>query len=275
MRSGSTCDFRDLPQWLMQDSNGYLHKGHRPPSDSIAWCLKSIFHIHTETVNIWSHLLAALAFLIGFLNFCYSCSLPLGDAVVIAASFLGAIFSFVTSTAYHTAMCHSPRINLLTVKCDHAGIAVVVTVMTVGHVYFWFYHDPFLSTLYSTLISMVGFYVAVTIVGNSGITKAKRFMGFFSIGAVSVLPLAHFVLSFGWSPLTSSPAFPFYIMGSGVNILGGSLYALKIPERFCPGKCDILFNSHQFLHLCVTGGAYFYLRGFYEMSISKLIVLDS
>ena len=64
------------------------------------------------SVNIWSHLLAALAFLIGFLNFCYSCSLPLGDAVVIAASFLGAIFSFVTSTAYHTAMCHSPRINL-------------------------------------------------------------------------------------------------------------------------------------------------------------------
>ena len=49
MKSGSTCDFRDLPQWLMQDSNGYLHKGHRPPSDSIAWCLKSIFHIHTET----------------------------------------------------------------------------------------------------------------------------------------------------------------------------------------------------------------------------------
>ena len=33
------------------------------------------------------------------------------------------------------------------------------------------------------------------------------------LGAVSVLPLAHFVLSFGWSPLTSSPAFPFYIMG--------------------------------------------------------------
>ena len=64
----------------------------------------------------------------------------------------------------------------MTVKCDHAGIAVVVTVMTVGHVYFWFYHDPFLSTLYSTLISVVGFYVAVTIVGNSGlVTNAFLF----------------------------------------------------------------------------------------------------
>ena len=70
----------------------------------------------------------------------------------------------------------------MTVKCDHAGIAVVVTVMTVGHVYFWFYHDPFLSALYSTLISVVGFYVAVTIVGNSGLaTNAILFCCLFTI----------------------------------------------------------------------------------------------
>ena len=72
----------------------------------------------------------------------------------------------------------------LTVKCDHAGIAVVVTIMTVGHVYFWFYHDPFLSALYSTLISMVGFYVAGTIVGNSG--RATNAILFYSGGVFGI-----------------------------------------------------------------------------------------
>ena len=44
-----------LPDWL-QD-NDFLHTGHRPPTNSFLVCFKSIFRIHTETGNIWSHLL--------------------------------------------------------------------------------------------------------------------------------------------------------------------------------------------------------------------------
>lgn len=67
-------------------------------------------------------------------------------------------------------------------KFDHAGIAIVVTVYTVGHAYFWFYHDVFYSALYGGLISAVGILVAISIVGNVEISKARRFTGFFSIG---------------------------------------------------------------------------------------------
>ena len=44
-----------LPDWL-QD-NDYLLDGHRPPMPSFRACFKSIFRIHTETGNIWTHLL--------------------------------------------------------------------------------------------------------------------------------------------------------------------------------------------------------------------------
>lgn len=53
--SWSVCNFRHLPHWL-QD-NDYLHDGHRPPLPSFKMCFKSIFRIHTETGNIWTHLL--------------------------------------------------------------------------------------------------------------------------------------------------------------------------------------------------------------------------
>ena len=70
-------------------------------------------------MNIWTHLIAALGFLVVgsgvFLDSATEGSaldgIPMGDRVVIALSFAGAIFSFVTSTAYHTAMCHSPELN--------------------------------------------------------------------------------------------------------------------------------------------------------------------
>lgn len=44
-----------LPEWL-QD-NEYLLFGHRLPLNSFRACFRSVFRIHTETGNIWTHLL--------------------------------------------------------------------------------------------------------------------------------------------------------------------------------------------------------------------------
>lgn len=44
-----------LPQWMRD--NDFLLKGHRPQLNSFCACFKSIFSIHTETGNIWTHLL--------------------------------------------------------------------------------------------------------------------------------------------------------------------------------------------------------------------------
>ena len=47
--------FGGLPDW-MQD-NEYLTVGHRPELHSYKECFKSIFGIHSETGNIWTHLI--------------------------------------------------------------------------------------------------------------------------------------------------------------------------------------------------------------------------
>lgn len=44
-----------LPDWLKD--NDFLLRGHRTPTNSFVACFKSIFRIHTETGNIWTHLL--------------------------------------------------------------------------------------------------------------------------------------------------------------------------------------------------------------------------
>ncbi|KFM58034.1 ADIPOR-like receptor, partial [Stegodyphus mimosarum] len=55
------CHFSSLPKWL-QD-NDFLHRGHRPPLPSFTACFRSIFRIHTETGNIWTHLLGCISFI--------------------------------------------------------------------------------------------------------------------------------------------------------------------------------------------------------------------
>lgn len=58
-----------LPDWL-QD-NEFLHTGHRPPLPSFAGCFKSIFQLHTETGNIWTHLYGLFFVLFAIVYFCF------------------------------------------------------------------------------------------------------------------------------------------------------------------------------------------------------------
>jgi len=54
-----------LPAWLRD--NDYLVHGHRPQLHSFAECFRSIFRIHTETGNIWTHLIGSWFIIIIFL----------------------------------------------------------------------------------------------------------------------------------------------------------------------------------------------------------------
>ncbi|KAJ1095550.1 hypothetical protein NDU88_000712 [Pleurodeles waltl] len=42
-------------------------------------------------------------------------------------------------------------------------------------------------------------------------------------------------------------------------LIGGAVYAGRIPERFCPGRFDIWFHSHQIFHTLVVVGAMIHL----------------
>ena len=47
-----------------------------------------------------------------------------------------------------------------------------------------------------------------------------------------------------------------YFLGLGLlNFTGAATYAARIPERWCPGRYDILGASHQIMHVLVMCGA--------------------
>lgn len=127
-----------LPDW--QRDNEYLYSWHRPPMPSFKACFGSIFRLHTETGNIWTHLIGniyivksamhlyifqkvnllvfTIAGFIMFIGICvYFQCLPSKyfviewqEKTVFTMFFIGAILCLCFSTLFHTVGCHSERV---------------------------------------------------------------------------------------------------------------------------------------------------------------------
>jgi adiponectin receptor len=48
-----------IPAW--RQDNDFLRHGHRPNLPSFPDCFASVFRVHTETGNIWTHIVGAAA----------------------------------------------------------------------------------------------------------------------------------------------------------------------------------------------------------------------
>ena len=106
----------ELPDWLRD--NDFLSHHHRPPMPSFRSCFKSIFKIHSETGNIWTHLIGFVAFIcVMFYMFLRpittSNPFPKGwqEKLVFGAFFAGAILCLGFSWVFHTVYCHSCKVS--------------------------------------------------------------------------------------------------------------------------------------------------------------------
>lgn len=66
------------------------------------------------------------------------------------------------------------------------------------------------------------------------------FLGvFMSFGLSGIIPAIHYVLMEGWFSKISQASLGWLILMGLLYILGALFYALRVPERWFPGKCDI------------------------------------
>ncbi|KAM0668939.1 hypothetical protein MY8738_002783 [Beauveria namnaoensis] len=57
--------FDKMPEWFRHDNNQWVLHGYGPISGSAPASFRSWRHLHNETVNIYSHLIPAVVFLLG------------------------------------------------------------------------------------------------------------------------------------------------------------------------------------------------------------------
>nr|XP_061809477.1 adiponectin receptor protein 2-like [Nerophis lumbriciformis] len=255
-----------LPDWLKD--NDFLLHGHRPPMPSFRACFRSIFRIHTETGNIWTHLLGCLFFLCLGLMYMFRPNMsfvaPVQEKVAIGMFFLGAILCLSFSWLFHTVYCHSEGVSRVFSKLDYSGIAFLIVGSFVPWLYYSFYCSPQPCIIYLLVVCVLG--LSAITVSQCDFFATPQYRGvraavFVGLGLSGVVPTLHFVISEGLIRATTIGQMGWLFLMATLYITGACLYAARIPERFFPGKCDIWFHSHQLFHILVVAGAFVHFHG--------------
>uniref|UniRef100_A0A1I7YG50 Adiponectin receptor protein n=1 Tax=Steinernema glaseri TaxID=37863 RepID=A0A1I7YG50_9BILA len=266
-------NFEFLPEWL-QD-NEFLRTGHRPPLPSFFSCFNSIFTVHTETGNIWTHMYGCIAFMGVTLWFLTRSSTVINwlDKVIFSTFFAGAIICLGCSFVFHTVQCHSIAVGKLFSKLDYTGISLLIVGSFIPWIYYGFYCRRLPMLIYMAMITILG--IAAMIVSlwdkfSEPKFRPLRAIVFVAMGLSSIIPALHFYITDGFNILFEQGALHWLLAMGAMYLIGAALYAFRIPERCFPGKCDILFQSHQLFHTCVIIAAFVHFHGITEMAMIRL-----
>ncbi|KAJ3059354.1 hypothetical protein HK102_010040, partial [Quaeritorhiza haematococci] len=225
-----TATFNEIPRFW-QD-NIYIRSGYRWPTYSYRGCVNSLFYIHNETANVYSHLVGGIMFL-GLWGVTYW-TLVGNHAASMTAS--------AKATMGATMDAWMNGISAAWNKIDYVGIVVLITGSFVPAAYYGFFCDPHLQLFYLTSISIFG---AATIAITVSPRFAKpEFRGlrtglFTSMGLSGVLPLVHSVALYGVEYARYAMSFEYLVLMAFFYLLGAAIYISRVPERWFPGKFDI------------------------------------
>jgi len=262
-----------LPTWL-QD-NDFLLRGHRPQLKSFLACFQSIFRVHTETGNIWTHLVGAWIFIGITIYFLVrqSVHMPLIEKVVFCTFFAGAIICLSFSWLFHTVSCHSPLVSYVFSKMDYCGIAILTMGSFVPWLYYGFYCQTFTKVVYLVGILLLGSTAIVVSLWDKFSAPEYRNLRaglFIGLGLSGVIPAVHYSIKEGLIKAFTDGALGWLLLMAALYIGGALLYANRIPERWFPGYFDIWFQSHQIFHVCVVAAAFVHYHGICLLSAHRL-----
>ncbi|KAF5677028.1 PHO87-like protein [Fusarium heterosporum] len=257
----------DLPAW--RRDNAFILSGYRQSQNSYAHSFRSLFYLHNESVNIWSHLLGAIVFLASaayvdrVVRPRYA-SASSTDVLVFACFFGGAVVCLGMSATFHTLLNHSATVAKWGNKLDYTGIVALIVGSYVPALYYGFFCLPNLMTAYLWVICVLG-------AGCGLVSWIERFrtptwrpyrtMMFIGLGVSGVVPVIHGACIYGFQGLEERMSLSWVILHGAMYIFGAVLYAVRWPERSAPGAYDIWGNSHQIFHVFVILAAVTHFYG--------------
>ncbi|KAL1537065.1 Heptahelical transmembrane protein 4 [Salvia divinorum] len=174
----------------------------------------------------------------------------------------GAMFCLLASSTCHLLSCHSERVAYFMLRLDYAGIAALISTSFYPPVYYSFMCYPFFCNLYMGFITLLGIgtvLASLLPVFQTPEYRTFRASLFFGMGFSGAAPILHKLILFWHQPEALHTTGYEVLMGLFYGI-GAVVYAIRIPERWMPGKFDIAGHSHQLFHVLVLAGAYTHYR---------------
>jgi len=235
---------------------------------------RSLFHLHNETWNIWTHILGFFLFF-GLMIYALSEWLIPPDADSTDRAFflcfiVAAQIQMSCSFLFHWFCCMSKTAYQRLARMDYIGINVLIIGSKLPILHYILYCHSYERYFWIATISLLG--LSCTVVSLLPFFQTPRYqtlraMLFIGLGltGAAIFPHAVYVVGSSIIPIVKSLA----LMGF-LYIFGACIYAAHIPERWWPGKFDIWGHSHTIWHVFVIGACYVHYLAVQEAFMWKV-----
>ena len=233
--------------------------------------LSSLFSYNpNKTVNIYTHLLGAHLFLALLpwtpqLLHRYPTATA-SDITAFSTFLLSAVTCLGLSATYHTISNHSHRIAKFGNQLDYLGIIILVVGSYLPTVHYGFHQcHPSLGRIYSAMMLLHG--AACTVVTLKPRFRTPTYRPFRAgmfvlLGVSGMIPVVHGMRLYGGAAVLDARIGLRWVLAEGaMYILGAGIYAARVPERWVPGRFDLVGASHQIFHCFVVAAAVAHLKG--------------
>ncbi|KAI8521069.1 ooproteinsis [Branchiostoma belcheri] len=239
----------------------YVLTGYRPPYQPWRFYLMSIFSVHNETVNTWTHLIPCLYVLCMLKTFSEEADVT-GDV----SSRLLLLFAVSNVTVQLLSACahllHSRSVAAyyVTFMLDFLGIAFYAS--SCGTVQYFlsseaaFFHTahpwfPWSCVLVTCCYFAANAYAHITYKTGDMERVMIQAVSFSSTYLWVTSPVMHRI----YSDISSGNADD--VTGMHVRhillvAMAGLFHASEVPQRFFPGSCDVAGHGHQIWHVLTS-----------------------
>jgi len=236
----------NIPLWTI---NKHIQTGYRSQANRLN-CLISIFNIHNETINIWTHMMCLIYYV-------YILIINYNNDIILKLYEIVSIICFAMSTCYHTYMPISHKNYLLLLKLDLFSIILNIVTSNILIFYYWFWCYERIRNIY---MFFSGLYLGIGIIILLKIDIIKKYnciLAYYSIYNVGIIISYIHIYKITDGDVNKIIKYNF-TEPIKYFLVGFIIYTTKIPERLFPRNFDIIGNSHQLWHVFSSFGIYYF-----------------
>lgn len=265
-----TVDASQVPKLFREP---YILSGYRPVLQDWRCYLLSLFQRHNESLNVWTHLLAAPVLLLRWWAKAGALGYSLDAAGLPLCVFLLSSFTYLFfSVAAHLFQSRSEHAHYFFFFLDYVGVAAYQYGCSLGH---YFYSSE--PAWRHSLIGLV-FLPGAAFLGwlsCAGCCYAKchyqrpypwqrkvcQLIPTSLAYCLDISPIAHRLLTTPWGQDASTLYHGLQIV---FFMLAALFFSCPVPERFFPGRCDFVGQGHQIFHLFLSLCTLFQLEALFQ-----------
>ena len=247
-------NYEEIPDWYKD--NKYIKIGYRRWNMTNKYYIKSLFTWHNETLNIWSHIIGTLLFIIlSLITFkYYLLNTYIGDIVSISLFLFSCITCFLLSSLMHCFYPKSENCCNCLLLGDYYGIIFLILCSYNIFLYYLFYCNYNIQKYYYIIINGLAIinFILLKVLNNKKYHIYKLLILISFILSIFVPTIHRYIYYTNIEPDEFKEEIEYYSISLCIYFLAFLFYLTKIPESIYTYKFVNYFTSHTIFHILIV-----------------------